>query len=155
MQVESLLPLSRIRSDVSVSSKKRALQSLSQLLAEEETGLEEGDIFDSFLARERLGATGLGKGVAIPHGRMASAKEAYAAIVKLEKGVAYDAPDEEPVDVLIGLVVPQDSTEEHLNILASFAEMLADEKSLSQIRLASSDEELHQIVVNSKCFENK
>lgn len=150
MHFDRLLPLSRVRSDMNVSSKKRALQSLSELLAESVGTLREGDIFDSFLARERLGTTGLGKGVAIPHGRMKSATEAHAAVVKLDKGVTYDAPDEAPVDILIGLVVPEESTEEHLQILAGFAEMLADEKMLQRLRKASSDEKLHSIIVNWK-----
>ncbi|CAG0907584.1 unnamed protein product [Cyprideis torosa] len=154
MQLESLLPLSRVSSDLDVSSKKRALQSLSQLLADNATGLDEGDIFDSFLARERLGTTGLGKGVAIPHGRMASAKEAYAAVLKLDKGVEYDAPDDAPVDLLIGLVVPEDSTDEHLQILAGFAEILGNQRSLDQLRNASDLETLYKTISNSKLFQD-
>lgn len=150
MRFDRLLPLSRVRSDMNVSSKKRALQSLSELLAESVDGLDDGDIFDSFLARERLGTTGLGKGVAIPHGRMSSAKEAHAAVVKLEKGVSYDAPDDTPVDILIGLVVPEESSEEHLEILAGFAEMLADEKMLQRLRKAPNNEKLHSIIINWK-----
>ena len=153
MELESLLPLSRVVPDMEISSKKRALQSLSQLLSENDTGLDEDDIFDSFLARERLGSTGLGKGVAIPHGRMASAKEAHAAIIKLDKGIAYDSPDEAPVDLLIGLVVPEESTEEHLQILACLAEILGEEKSLEQLRKADSGEEIYRVISSSKCFE--
>lgn len=154
MQLESLLPLSRVCSNLDVSSKKRALQSLSQLLADEVTELNKGDIFDSFLARERLGTTGLGKGVAIPHGRMASAKEAYAAVLKLDNGVSYDAPDDIPVDILVGLVVPENSTEEHLHILAGFAELMANERSLEQLRKSNDDETLYKAIANSKLFSN-
>ncbi len=142
MHITDLLTAEQVSCEEDVSSKKRALQQMAHLLAHSHPETREDDVFDSLLERERLGSTGLGHGVAIPHGRIASAKEASAAVIRLDKGIDYDAPDGEPVDLLIGLIVPQDSTSEHLDILACLADVLANEDTRLKLRRAQSDEEL-------------
>lgn len=142
MNISELLTPERIVCTAEVSSKKRALEMLSELLASSSAELVEGEIFDSLLSRERLGSTGLGHGVAIPHGRVTGIDNAVAAMLKLDRGVDYDAPDREPVDILFALLVPQESTDEHLQILASLARMFADPSTLARLRDAHDSESL-------------
>lgn len=126
MDIADILAVERVASASDVASKKRVLQKLSELLALSGTDLAEGEVFDALIARERLGSTGLGRGVALPHGRAARGERTTAAFLRLDQGVDYDAPDGEPVDLLFGLLVPQACTDEHLQLLASLAEMFSD-----------------------------
>jgi nitrogen PTS system EIIA component len=142
MKISDLLTADRVVCIDEVSSKKRTLEMLSELLASSDAELTAGDIFDSLLSRERLGSTGLGHGVAIPHGRVAGIDSAVAAMLKLGYGVDYDAPDREPVDVLFALLVPKASTDEHLQILAALARMFADPPTLARLRVAGDREAL-------------
>jgi mannitol/fructose-specific phosphotransferase system IIA component (Ntr-type) len=100
------------------------------------------DIFDSLLNRERLGSTGLGTGVAIPHGRMTGIDAPVGAIITLKNGVDYDAVDHQPVDLLFALVVPEASTDEHLQILATLARMFSDRKLCENLRASQDAEQL-------------
>ncbi|AHK78220.1 PTS sugar transporter subunit IIA [Ectothiorhodospira haloalkaliphila] len=146
MNIGDLLAPERVHCQTDVSSKKRALEMLGEMLSNHLPKLTQGEIFDSLLARERLGSTGLGHGVAIPHGRLAGASEACAALLKLEKGVDYDAPDSEPVDILFALVVPADCTDEHLQILALLARMFSDPETLARLRSTSGPSDLLTLV---------
>ena len=96
------------------------------LLFENEYGLERGKVFDSLFARERLGSTGLGQTVAIPHGRIKGLRDAIAAVVRLAEPIPFDSPDGQPVRLLVFLLVPEHATEEHLEILSELAELLSD-----------------------------
>ncbi|SIT66976.1 PTS IIA-like nitrogen-regulatory protein PtsN [Ectothiorhodosinus mongolicus] len=146
MNLAALLDPERIAHLPEVSSKKRALEMLSDMLSKAMPTPDGEDIFDSLLARERLGSTGLGHGVAIPHGRMAGLEEAAAALITLDTPVDYDAPDGEPVDILFALIVPEESTEEHLQILAQLAKMFSDNQILSNLREASTQEALLALI---------
>ncbi len=110
---------------LSVTSKKRLFEQIG-LLFENVHGIERGRVFDSLFARERLGSTGLGEGVAIPHGRIKGLREARVAMVRLAEPIAFDAPDGQPVSLLLFLLVPEHATEEHLEILSEVAELLSD-----------------------------
>lgn len=136
MNISELLTPERVVCTGDVTSKKRALEMLSEMLADNQPDLTGGEIFDSLLSRERLGSTGLGHGVAIPHGRVQGIRNAVAAMLKLDRGVDYDSPDREPVDLLFALLVPQESTDEHLQILAALARMFADPPTLARLREA-------------------
>jgi PTS system nitrogen regulatory IIA component len=136
MKIVDLLALDRIRLQTTTSSKKRALEILSQMLATTLPTVSEIEIFDALINRERLGSTGLGHGVAIPHSRLDGAETAVGAILKLEEGIDYDSPDHQPVDFMFALLVPQDSTDEHLALLSQLAEMFADEEHYTQLRTA-------------------
>jgi PTS system nitrogen regulatory IIA component len=127
-------------------SKKRALEQLSSLLASGGTGLVELDVFESLLARERLGSTGIGHGVAIPHGRFKATKRAIGAFMQLRKGVDFSAIDNEPVDLIFALLVPEESTEEHLQLLAMLAEMFSSESLRAELRRAKSTAEIHRLL---------
>lgn len=121
MKLSEILSPDCIRLDSDATSKKRVLESVSQLLADTDEGLSPREVFDCLIAREKLGSTGLGQGVAIPHGRLAGLDKTIGVFLRLPKGVDFDAPDNEPVDLVFALLVPKESTEEHLQVLASIA----------------------------------
>lgn len=122
MNILDLLSVDRMVVKAPVASKKRALELASQLLSTSQESLGQTEIFDSLLGRERIGSTGLGEGVALPHGRIAGLEKAVGAFILLADGVDFDAIDRKPVDMIFALLVPQEATEEHLQILALLAE---------------------------------
>lgn len=132
----------------SVTSKKRALEKLSEYLAKCDPTLPDTVIFDKLLERERLGSTGLGGGVAIPHCRLAEARHAVVALMTLANPVDFDSRDKKPVDILFALIVPEDCNEMHLKILASAAEMFSDPKFCQSLRSCDNDEELRKLSEN-------
>jgi len=103
-------------------------------------------VTDSLFARERLGSTGLGHGVAIPHGRIKGLKSPMAAVFSLGQAIGFDAPDEQPVSLLIFLLVPEAATQKHLEILSEIAELLSDNGLRESIKTSPSSEELHRLI---------
>ncbi len=148
MRLEELLPPDRLACHSEAHSKKRALQEISRLLSASEPALNEDEVFDALLSRERLGTTGLGRGVAIPHGRLARLERARAAMLKLDEGIDFDAVDRQPVDLIIALLVPAEATKEHLDLLARLAEMLADERFVTRLRGARNCQALHDLIAS-------
>ena len=136
MHIIDILSPDRMLCHVQATSKKRVLEYFSKLLATEASSLTSHQVFDSLLARERLGSTGLGKGIAIPHARVVRCKVTVAAFLQLERGIDFDAIDKQPVDILFALMVPEKSTEEHLEILANLAELFSDNKFREKLRQA-------------------
>lgn len=148
MQIADLLTPERIACKVDMTSKKRALEFLSGLIVQGSPDLDEADVFASLLGRERLGSTGLGHRVALPHGRISTIDRAVGAFVTLAEGIDFDAIDDEPVDLMFGLVVPEQSTNEHLVILAQLAELFRNEDFCRQLREATSGEQLFALLSN-------
>lgn len=146
MKIADILCPDAIVGNSACHSKKDALDTLARLLAATDPGLGQGEIFDCLIARERLGSTGLGQGIAIPHGRLKEQQRAIAAFLRLARGVDYAAPDGRPVDLLFALIVPEQSTEAHLQILARLAEMFSAEAMLRRLRRARSAEALYAIL---------
>lgn len=146
MQVAELLDIDRISCDHHAASKKRVLEQLSRLIADSQTDLSQIQVFDSLISRERLGSTGFGHGVAIPHGRVKHNSKTIAAMVKLQDGVDYDAVDNQPVDLFFALLVPENSTEEHLQLLAQLAEMFSDREFIGQLRASHDAQALLDIL---------
>ncbi len=142
MQVSELLELERISCNTHAASKKRVLEQLSELLAGSQSDLTQTQVFDSLLSRERLGSTGLGHGVAIPHGRVKDSDKTLLALIKLDHGIDYDAVDNQPVDLLFALLVPEHSTDEHLHLLSQLAEMLSDPELVKRLRAANDTHSL-------------
>ncbi len=103
-------------------------------------------IFESLFARERLGTTGLGHGIAIPHGRVSACTEATAVFLLLDEGVDYDAPDGQPVDIIFAILVPEEANSQQLKYLAEIAEVLSQPNVVSQIRHAHCNDALYQII---------
>ena len=124
-RLAAILPVEQVLVGVDATSKKRAFEEAG-LLFESLHGLSRALVTDSLFARERLGSTGLGHGVAIPHGRIKGLKAPMAAVFQLEQAIGFDAPDEQAVKLLIFLLVPEAATQKHLEILSEIAEMFSD-----------------------------
>jgi len=127
-------------------SKKDVLDTLAKKIANSDNSTAQTEVFDCFITRERLGSTGLGNGIAIPHGRLKHGKKTIAAFMQLDTGIDYDAVDKVPVDLLFALIVPEDSTEEHLQTLATLAEMFSDTTTVNKLRQSSSAKEIYSIL---------
>lgn len=148
MKLSEILGVDRVLSGTSVTSKKKALEELSALLSKGAASLASADVFNSLTGREKLGSTGLGHGVAIPHGRMAGVEASVGAFMRLKHAVDYDSHDGNPVDLVFGLLVPQAATEAHLKHLAAIAEMFSDEEFCAKLRAAGDDRALYSLLSN-------
>lgn len=144
MKIVDLLTTERIRIDADIGSKKRALEVLSEMLSDTAADTPAGAIFNKLIGRERLGSTGLGHGVALPHARIEQRGEARGALIKLSDGIDFDAFDRQPVDLLFALIVPEHFTDEHLQILANLAELFSDQDLRRDLRRADSPEAIYQ-----------
>ena len=144
MQIEDFLSPSRTRCDVA-SSKKRALELIANTLADDNPTLNADDIFLSLTARERLGSTGLGHGIAIPHCRINNCPSITAVLIKLEQPIDYAALDDERVDIIFALIVPEEAHDQHLQILALLAERFSQDEFRDNLRAANNHQELFQI----------
>ncbi|MEX1222858.1 MAG: PTS IIA-like nitrogen regulatory protein PtsN [Idiomarina sp.] len=148
MDLTSLLSPDCTRCAVSGASKKKVLETISQLAAPRLSGTTRHDVFESLLNRERLGSTGIGLGIAIPHGRLPSASQPVAVLLTLTDPVDFDAIDNQPVDIVFALLVPEDQHEAHLNTLANIAKRMNDKDCTRALREASSDEQLFDLFTN-------
>jgi PTS system nitrogen regulatory IIA component len=141
-RLSAILPAPQVLVSVDATSKKRAFEEAG-LLFETLHGLNRALITDSLFARERLGSTGLGHGVAIPHGRIKGLKQPLAAVFQLANPIGFDAPDEQPVQLMIFLLVPEAATQKHLEILSEIAELLSDSALREKMKQATDAGELH------------
>jgi PTS system nitrogen regulatory IIA component len=143
--VAKLLSESHVQLDVQVSSKKRLFEQAG-LLFENQDGIARSLVFDSLFARERLGSTGLGQGVAIPHGRIKGLKDAIGAFFRLGQAIPFDAPDGNPVTLVFVLLVPEKATEKHLQILSELAQMFCDKALREAMGRAGDAAALHGLI---------
>lgn len=144
MQLVDILARNRVVADVRAVSKKRLLELAASLLAGD-TGSEiERSVFEALVAREHLGSTGLGQGVAIPHGRVGADVQPTAAFIRLKQAVAFDAPDDEPVDLVLALMVPEHFTDQHLALLGQVAELFSHADVVAALRAAKDAHGLFQ-----------
>ena len=143
--VAKLLTPAHVALDLQLSSKKRLFEQAG-LLFENQDGVARSLVFDSLFARERLGSTGLGQGVAIPHGRIKGLKEARGAFLRLAQPVPFDAPDGNPVTLVFVLLVPEKATEKHLQILSELAQMFSDKALRELLARAADAEALYQLI---------
>ena len=144
-RLSQILPLAQVLVTVEATSKKRAFEEAG-LLFENQHGLSRSLIADSLFARERLGSTGLGHGVAIPHGRIKGLKAPMAAVFQLQTPIGFDAPDEQAVALLIFLLVPEAATQKHLEILSEIAELLSDAALREKLKTTADAALLHQLL---------
>ncbi|MGR5252674.1 PTS IIA-like nitrogen regulatory protein PtsN [Vibrio astriarenae] len=147
MQLSEVLTLDCTKSAVPCTSKKRALELISELVAEQ-TGISSTELFECMLSREKMGSTGIGNGIAIPHARMQSTDNAVAVLLQCQAPIEFDAIDNRPVDILFALLVPDAQCKEHLKTLSSMAERLNDKQVLKQLRNAQNDQELYDIMIS-------
>lgn len=132
---------------VAVGSKKKALEVASETLAQQHSELEAGQVFDALVARERLGSTALGEGVALPHCRSSLCQEPVAAVLLLEQAVDFDASDRQPVDIVFVLVVPEEAHDLHLQILSTLATAFNQPAYRARVRATNDAQELFEAIV--------
>jgi PTS system nitrogen regulatory IIA component len=144
-RLASILPAAQVLVSVDATSKKRAFEEAG-LLFENLHALSRALVTDSLFARERLGSTGLGHGVAIPHGRIKGLKSPMAAVLQLAQPIGFDAPDEQPVKLLIFLLVPEAATQKHLEILSEIAELLSDAPLRESLKSTADATALHALI---------
>lgn len=141
-ELSEILSPSRTACRIAGGSKKRLFETIARLFADDQAGLEYALVLDQLIAREKLGSTGLGGGIAIPHCRVEQCPQPLASLVTLEEPIAYDAPDEEPVDLLFVLLVPAEENQEHLDILATIARACSQKDFCTRLRNATDAQAL-------------
>jgi len=146
-RLAAILPATNVLIDVDATSKKRTFEQAG-VLFENQHAIARATVTDNLFARERLGSTGLGHGVAIPHGRIKGLKNPLAAVLRVQQPIAFDAPDEEPVSLLIFLLVPEAATQRHLEILSEIAEMLSDRELRERLKSAPDAAALHKLIAD-------
>lgn len=146
-QIARLLPPANIVLDLEASSKKRVFEQAG-LLFENNQGIARSKVYDALFAREKLGSTGLGQGIAIPHGRIKGLKEAVGSFLRLDTPVQFDAPDGKPVGMAFVLLVPEAATELHLQILSVLAQMFSEKGFREQLTAAQDPAAVHLLFVN-------
>ncbi|MGY6519426.1 MAG: PTS IIA-like nitrogen regulatory protein PtsN [Lysobacteraceae bacterium] len=146
MHLLDLISPARISAGVTASSKKRLLEVVADLLTRDQSAAMDRPVFDSLCARERLGSTGLGHGVAIPHGRTPGLGAASGAFVRLREPLDFGAPDGEPVDLVFALAVPEHFTHQHLVLLSQLAEMFGDAEFRDSLRAAPDAAAIHRLL---------
>ena len=134
--------------NLKATSKKQALQELARHAAKL-TGLDERRIFDVLLERERLGSTGLGNGIAIPHARMAEIDRLFGMFARLEQPVDFEAVDDVPVDLLFLLLAPESAGADHLKALARISRLLRDKAQCAKLRGAEHADALYAVLIES------
>lgn len=145
--IGEILPVSHVVLDMEASSKKRLFEQVGQLLAQDD-GLSAAEVFDCLFAREKLGTTGLGQGVAIPHGRHTRLQNAVAAFVRTKEPVDFDAPDSKPVSLVFVLLVPEQATGEHLEILSHLAGRFAEKDVRDALLACANPEDALRLLAN-------
>lgn len=143
-QIASLLPPTNVVVDLEASSKKRVFEQAG-LLFENNQGLARSAVYDALFAREKLGSTGLGLGVAIPHGRIKGLKHAVGAFFRLAAPVQFDAPDGKPVELIFILLVPESANEQHLQLLSELAQMFSARTFREQVMATTDAAALHAL----------
>lgn len=149
MRVRELLSEDRTYSGIAVSSKKRLLDQVAQLAAASCDDLDEQAVFEALVAREKLGSTGIGEGIAIPHCRLGCCDSATGLLLKLSEPVEFDAVDGRPVDLVFVLLVPEQDPEQHLKTLSHLANLFNDDDYRKELRQATSSQKLFQVAVES------
>ena len=148
MLPQDFLTQDTVATDVEIQSKKRLLDFIADLFAEHNPQTRATDIFERLIERERLGSTGLGKGIALPHARIDELQQARAVFIKLKEPVDFDAIDGQPVDLIIALLVPTDANDAHLKILAGLAQFFSDETNCEKLRNTDESASLVDLLVN-------
>lgn len=146
-QIAKLLSPENILLDLDASSKKRVFEQVG-ILFENRYGIARSAVYDALFAREKLGSTGLGQGIAIPHGRIKGIKDAVGGFLRLTGPVQFEAPDGKPVSLIFALLVPEAATERHLQILSELAQMFSDQKFREQLASAADPATIYSLFLN-------
>jgi len=143
MSVHKLITPSSTYCNLEGSSKKRILETISKMISENNPDMDSTSVFNGLRGREKLGSTGIGDGIAIPHCRLAECHAATGFLVKLKAPIDFDSIDRQPVDLIFALVVPEDATSEHLQTLAAIAEMFSSPEIREQLRTTKNSDQLY------------
>ncbi|MDX1633864.1 MAG: PTS IIA-like nitrogen regulatory protein PtsN [Marinobacter sp.] len=147
LTIENILSPDLTHCRVSGSSKKRILEFIAEQVARRFPELSESQTFNNLVARERLGSTGIGQGIAIPHCRLENCNRVVGTLVTLEEGVSFDAIDNQPVDILFALIVPKEATSEHLELLSQLAEKFNERSFCDHLRQCTDSESLYRRMI--------
>ena len=150
MELSDILTPDRCLCKIQGFSKKRLLKNLSTTLGESFNNLDENQIFNSMMAREQLGSTGIGNGIAIPHCRVPECNEITGCLITLETYVDYDSTDGNPVDLIFVLIVPEEKEEDHVITLAVLAEKFHNQQFCDSLRNAQNNDELYKYAISHK-----
>lgn len=142
MDIQAIVSLDCTECAVQCNSKKRILEIIADIAAKNNADIDQATVLNSLLARERMGSTGIGNGIALPHGRLAGLDKITAIIVTSNPAIDFDALDEKPVDIFFALLVPEEQTEGHLQTLASVAGKLSDKETVKAIRRAATSDDI-------------
>lgn len=137
--ITPLLSNDNIILDADINSKKRLFEEVGRL-CEQQINLSQSEVFDCLFAREKLGSTGLGQGVAIPHGRLAGVKQAVAAFIRLKEPIEFESPDNKPVQLVFAMIVPEDANSQHLEVLSQLADVFSDKNAREALLNADHSE---------------
>jgi PTS system nitrogen regulatory IIA component len=148
MEIADLIPPEGVIANLRVSSKKQALQELARKAAEL-TGESERAVFEVLIERERLGTTGVGHGIAIPHGKLSGLEGLYALFARLDKPIDFDAIDEQPVDLICVLLAPESAGADHLKALARISRLLRDRSVCEKLRGSDSADAIYALLTES------
>ncbi|MCH7930022.1 MAG: PTS IIA-like nitrogen regulatory protein PtsN [Proteobacteria bacterium] len=148
MEITDLVSIEGVVADLKATSKKQALQDLAHRAADV-TGLHERAIFDTLLERERLGTTGVGLGIAIPHGKMADLDRLYGVFARLNNPVDFDAVDDQPVDLIFLLLAPESAGADHLKALARVSRLLRDQSVCEKLRGSDTPAAIYALLTES------
>ena len=143
--ISQLLPETNVVIDLDVSSKKRVFEQVG-LIFENNNHVARSQVFDSLFAREKLGSTGLGQGIAIPHGRIRDLQDAVGAVLRMRQPIPFDAPDGQNVSIIFVLLVPDRATDMHLQILSELAQMFSEKTFREKLLAAPTASELHRLI---------
>ncbi len=146
MKLQDILTLDCTSCAVPASSKKRILEKICQLAANKVGEVDPSDLLDSLLDREKMGSTGIGNGIAIPHGRLSNTNKAVAVLVTTASAIDFDAIDNREVDVFISIFVPENSCQEHLDTLQHIAKLFSNKETIKRVRKCSNDKQLFELI---------
>lgn len=150
MRLQDILTRDCTQCAVPASSKKHILEKISLLAAEKMGNCNTSDLLESILNREEMGSTGIGNGIAIPHARLNNTDKAMAVLLTTKKAIDFDAIDNQAVDIFICLIIPQNSTQEHLNTLQSIAQLFSERNTAKQVRKCTNDLQLFDLIQQEK-----
>ena len=146
MKLKEILTLDCTLCAVPASSKKRIFDTICQTAANNISELNQHDLLESLMNREQMGSTGIGNGIAIPHGRLAETKQAVAVLITTETAINFDAIDDRPVDIFIALFVPESDCQSHLSTLQDIAQLFNDKQTCKSVRKCQNNEQLFQLI---------
>ncbi|KHT54709.1 PTS fructose transporter subunit IIA [Alteromonas macleodii] len=142
MDIQAIVSLDRTECAVQCNSKKRILEIIADIAAKQNENIDQATVLNSLMARERMGSTGIGNGIALPHGRLPGLEKVIAIVVTSSPAIDFDALDEKPVDIFFALLVPEEQTEGHLQTLATVAGKLSDKETIKAIRRATTSDDI-------------